>query len=310
MLKMLIGSFSSIPWIYFALASAAFYSVTNFIEKFLVEKRIKDPLLITIFSGLTSLILGIIILAFKGFHIIAMDQLILILISGIFLDFYLIPYFKALALDDASKVVPLLQFSPIFVLVLSYIFLDEALTGKQLLGFALIIVSGFVLGAERIEKGIFTSGKSFWFMILASFLFSITGVLFKFVVITQDFWLTLAYESIGMGIGAFILLLRPAYRSSFRREIKKIKLDTSALLSVNQCFSVLAQLAISYAFFLAPAALVSAIGGVQSFFVLLFGLILSIWFPRIIREKTDKITIVTKVISIFFIFIGVYLVYI
>jgi uncharacterized membrane protein len=71
MLKMLIGSFSSIPWIYFALASAAFYSVTNFIEKFLVEKRIKDPLLITIFSGLTSLILGIIILAFKGFHIIS-----------------------------------------------------------------------------------------------------------------------------------------------------------------------------------------------------------------------------------------------
>jgi drug/metabolite transporter (DMT)-like permease len=242
--------------------------------------------------------------------IIAMDQLILILISGIFLDFYLIPYFKALTLDDASKVVPLLQFSPIFVLVLSYIFLDEALTSRQLLGFALIIVSGFVLGAERIEKGIFTSGKSFWFMILASFLFSITGVLFKFVVITQDFWLTLAYESIGMGIGAFILLLRPAYRSSFRREIEKIKLDTSALLAVNQCFSVLAQLAISYAFFLAPAALVSAIGGVQSFFVLLFGFILSIWFPRIIREKTDKITIVTKVISIFFIFIGVYLVYI
>jgi uncharacterized membrane protein len=307
---MTIESFSSIPWIYFALASAAFYSVTNFIEKYLVEKKIKDPLIITIFSGLTSLILGIIILAFKGFQVIETVQLILILISGIFLVFYLIPYLKALELDDASKVVPLLQFSPIFVLVLSYIFLGEALTSKQLLGVALIIVGGFALGAERIEKGIFTSRKSFWLMVLASFLFAITGVLFKFVVITQDFWLTLAYESIGMGIGAFILLLWSAYRSSFRQETKKIKLDTFTLLSVNQCFSVLAQLTVSYAFVLSSAALVSAIGGVQSFFVLLFGLILSIWFPRIIQEKIDKITILTKIISIFSIFIGVYLVYI
>lgn len=296
-------------WIYFALAAPALYGVTNFFDKFLIEKRIRDPLLITIFGGLVSLFLGAIILAFKSFQFIEVRQCILLLVSGILLILYLIPYFKALLVEDTSQVVPLLQFIPVFVLILSHVFLGETLTIKQILGSALIIGSGFFLGTDKIHKGIFTPRKTFWYMMLASLLYAITSVLFKLVVNAQDFWLTYAYENIGIGVGAFILLLWSPYRIAFKREIKKLKMDVWGLLSINQGFLGLAQFSSFYALLLAPVALVSVVLSTQPFFVLLYGLFLSIWFPMVVKENVEKMTILIKLISMILIFIGIYLIY-
>ncbi len=294
----------------FAIVSQALFAVSNFIDKYLIDKRIRNPLLVTILAGLASLLLGILIFLFRGFSIIETKQLVLILVSGILLELYLIPYFQALAMDDASRIVPLFQFVPVFVLILSYFIVGEALSGKQLLGSAFIIVGGFVLATKKIEGGsIFKLRKSLWLMLIASLLYAITGVLFKWVVIAQDFWLTLAYENIGMGIGAILLLLWPPYRAGFRRETKKLKVSTWGLLFVNETVYVLALLAMFYAILLGSVALVSVIGGVQPFFVLIFGLVLSIWFPSIVREDIQKETVLFKALAILFIFIGGYLVY-
>ncbi len=298
-------------WIVFAIVTQVLFAVSNFIDKFLIDKKIRDPLLVTVLAGLVSFLLGLLIFLFRGFSIIETKQLVLILISGILLELYLIPYFQALTMDDASRIVPLFQFMPVFVLILSYIILGEALTGKQFLGSVFIIVGGFVLAAKKIEGGsIFKLRKSLWLMVIASLLYAVTGVLFKWVVVAQDFWLTLAYENIGMGIGAIILLLWPSYRSGFRRETKKLKLSTWGLLFVNETVYVLALLSMFYAILLGSVALVSVIAGVQPFFVLLFGLILSTWFPSIIQEDIQKNTVLLKVLAILLIFIGGYLVYI
>jgi transporter family protein len=298
-------------WIVFAIITQVLLAVSNFIDKFLIDKRIRDPLLVTILAGLVSFLLGLLIFLFRGFSLIETTQLVLILISGILLEIYLIPYFKALTMDDASRIVPLFQFMPVFVLILSYIILGEALTGKQFLGSVFIIGGGFVLAVKKIEGGsIFKLRKSLWLMVIASLLYAVTGVLFKWVVVAQDFWLTLAYENIGMGIGAIILLLWPSYRAGFRRETKKLKLSTWGLLLVNETVYILALLSMFYAILLGSVALVSVIGGIQPFLVLLYGLILSIWFPSVIEEDIQKGTVFLKALAILLIFIGGYLVYI
>ncbi|MHB8599155.1 MAG: EamA family transporter [Ktedonobacteraceae bacterium] len=298
-------------WIVFAIVTQVLFAVSNFIDKFLIDKRIRDTLLVTILAGLASFLLGLLIFLVRGFSIIETKQLVLILISGILLELYLIPYFKALTMDEVSRIVPLFQFMPVFVLILSYFILGEALTGKQFLGSVFIIGGGFILAAKKIEGGgIFKLRKSLWLMVIASLLYAVTGVLFKWVVVAQDFWLTLAYEDIGMGIGAIILLLWPSYRAGFRRETRKLKLSTWGLLFVNETVYVLALLSMFYAILLGSVALVSVIGGVQPFFVLLYGLILSIWFPSIIQEDIQRETVLLKALAILLIFIGGYLVYI
>jgi len=297
-------------WIYFALMTPALYGVTNLIGKFLIEKKINDPFLIVILGSFTSLILGIIILAFKGFSLIGLQHSFFLLITGILLVIYLLPYFKALLIEDVSQVIPLLQFIPIFVLILSYIFLGETLTIKQLLGSALIIFSSFILGSEKIKIGIFTSRKTLWYMILASLFYAIAGVIFKSVVDSEDFWLAVAYVNISIGIGAIILLLWPPYRSAFMKEIKMLRFDVWGLITLNQSFVFIAQFSTFYALLLVSASLVNVILAIQPFFVLFYGIILSFWFPHIIKEDINKSTILIKFISIIIIFFGVYMIYI
>lgn len=297
-------------WIFFAVAAPALFAATNFVDKFLVEKKVKDPLFITILSGLASLALGIVILFVRGFSLIETKQLVLLLVSGVLLELYLIPYFKALAIDDASRVIPFFQFVPIFVLILSFIVLGEVFAAKQVLGAILIVLGSFILATERLEKGIFTFRKSFWFMMLASLLYAITGILFKLVVITHDFWLTLGYENVGIGIGAIILLLWPSYRRGLYREVKKLNVRVWGLLFINQCLYILALFALFYAFSLVSVAFVSIMSALQPFFVLLYGLILSVWFPQLIREDTTKHTLLIKALAIALIFIGGYIVYV
>jgi uncharacterized membrane protein len=294
-------------WFFYALATPALYSVTNFIDKFLIEKKIKEPILIISLSGFISFVLGIIIFLVRGFRFFEPTQIGLIVFAGIILDFYLLPYFKALKIDDASRIVPLFQFVPVFVLVMSYLFLKEVLTIDQLVGFVLILCGGFILSVKKVEGKIFKPRLSFWYMIAASFLYALVGVIFRFVVRVEDFWTTLAYQYFGMGIGAVALLI---FFLTKNRYFKIVGLKSSmGIMVVNSGIAILAQMAEVYAISLVPVAFVSIVGGVQPLFVLLFGIMLSMWFPKIIKEDISKSVVGIKLLSILLIFIGLYFIY-
>ncbi len=273
-----------------AILSPALYGITNFIEKFLVEKKIKDPVIVPIFGGITTFVIGTIILAFSGFPSLPRLELVLILLSGIFLELYLIPYFIALSEEDASRIIPLFQFIPFFILILSYFFLKENLDRQQLLGFLLIFCGGFALGVKQIKGGIFKLRKALYLMIAASFLYSLNSIIFKFVAISANFWTTIAYQFMGMGLGALLLLSIHSYRQKFSHDVHLATFQVWSLLSLNQIIVILAQLVLSYAYLLAPIALVSVVaGGAQPLLVLSYGLILTRFFPHIIKEDIKKI---------------------
>lgn len=98
-------------WFYYALATPAIYSVTNFIDKFLVDKKVKTPMVLTVANGFIVACLGVVIGLLGGFRIIPAPQLLLILGAGVLLEFYIWPYYEALKRDDVSRVVPFFQFA-------------------------------------------------------------------------------------------------------------------------------------------------------------------------------------------------------
>ncbi|OIN92925.1 hypothetical protein COS81_04355 [candidate division WWE3 bacterium CG06_land_8_20_14_3_00_42_16] len=297
------------PWIIFAIAAPFFYTITNFIEKFVVENKIKNPIILAIFGGFISLIVGLLIFILKGAPLLETSQLILILISGLLLEFYLIPYFLALSLDDASRVVPLFQFAPVFVLILSFVVLGEHLTGQQLGGFILIVVGGFILGIRKLNLRIFALRKSLYLMLISSFLYGLVLILFRYVVSEHDFWVTFSYEAIGVGLGALILLGISLLQGKFRQEIKKVDPKAWKILLTNSGIGLLAELSQFYALLFAPASLVSVIGGVQPFFVFMIGLFLSLRFPHLIKEDLSRPVLILKGFSILLIFVGTYFIF-
>jgi len=297
-------------WVFYAIAAPALYAVSNFFDKFLIEKRVRDPIILAIIGGFLSCVVGFVILMFRGFPGIPTNQLIYLLVAGVLFELALIPWYKALSLEDASRVGPLFQVIPVLVLAMSYLFLGERLVLGQLLGFLFILIGGYLLSVKKFGSGVFEIRRALWWSLLSSLLFAIPFILFKFVSLEQGFWDSLAYEFIGGGIGALILLISVVvFRDvGFRGGIIKRGFGTWAIIGSNEVIYITSRVFNFYAIALASASLVSVLGGFQPFFMLVFGLILSRWFPKIIKENVAKKVVVLKFVAVILIFIGVWFV--
>lgn len=294
-------------WFFFAIAAPALYAVSNFVDKFIIEKHIKNFVVLTILGGFISLPFALIILTLRHFPTYGLGQTILIILAGISMELALLPYFKAISLDDISRVVPVFQLIPVFVLIMSFLLLGERLTLFQFIGFWFVITGAYLVSLNKFGKGIFNLRKSFGWIILASVLWAIPTVIFKFVSVEQGFWDTMAYEFLGATVGAFILFLIPSFRRGFFEEVKTVKNFVWSILVSNEILYLFARLIGFYAIAIAPAvSLASALGGFMPFFSLVYGIILSVWFPYIVKEDIKKSTLLFKLIAIALIFVGVW----
>mgnify|MGYP001597281177 CR=1 FL=1 len=203
------------------MASRAIFGGNNFVDQFLVEKRIKNPGVLTVFAGVVMFIFGVIILAFVHFPVLPFWQTILLLVSGMLVGISVLPYFAALAIDEASRVVPFFQTIPIFVLLLSYIFLRELPLPHQFIGVGSIVAGAFLLSIKEFNWNLFRLRKSLGYMLLSSFCIAGSFVLFRFVVVHQSFWSSFGYELAGEGLGggivAFIIQISCEHSSRIKK---------------------------------------------------------------------------------------------
>lgn len=292
-------------WIFFSLGAPALYAVSNFFDKFLVEKRIRTLIVLPMLSGAVAFVLGAVIFAVRGFPLLPLPQALAVLAAGATATLALVPYYKAMLLDDPSRIIPLYESRPIFVLILAYIFLGEVLHENQLLAFLLILIGGIILSVEKIDQETFRLRKAVGWVLFASFIFSFPSILFKYVAIQQNFWDSLAYEFMGSGLGVLALLLFQRNRKAATEEGARVGANLWAILITNELIYAAGLVSAFYAVSLASPALVAVLGGTQPFFVLIFGLILSVWFPHVVKEDIRGSTIIQKVVAIAIIFAGV-----
>ncbi len=291
-------------WILFAIIANVLFAVSNLFDKFLIEKRVRDTLALTVFGGWIDLLVALIIVLIHGLSITGPLQTVVLLLSGVLVELALIPYFKALSLEDASRISPLFQSMPVFVLLLSSVFLRETLTHRQLLGFLLILSGSFIVSMRKTDAGIFKIRKAFWWVLLASILWALPAVMFKFVVIKQTFWDALALEFFGVAIGATILFF--LYKTRVIAQIRDIGAGTWSILNINELIYIAGRVSNFYAITLGLVSLVAVLGGTIPLFVFLFGLVLSLWFPGIIKEDITRASIVTKISSIILVSCGLW----
>ncbi len=294
-------------WILFALIANVLFAVSNLFDKFLIEKRVRDPLALTILGGWIDLLAAVTIVLIHGLFLNGTWQIAVLVLAGIFVEMALIPYFKALSLEDASRISPLFQSMPVFVLLLSSVFLKEELTHRQLLGYLLILSGGFIVSLEKTDAGILKIRTAFWWVLLASILWALPAVMFKFVIVSQNFWDALAWEFIGVSIGATILFF--LYSSRVLAQVRDIRAGTWAILNINELIYIVGRMSNFYAIMLGVVSLVAVLGGTIPLFVFLFGLMLSIWFPEIIKEDITRASVVAKIAAIALVSCGLWFIH-
>jgi drug/metabolite transporter (DMT)-like permease len=293
--------------ILFAILSPAVYSVVNYFDKFFLERYRIEPVVIAIFSGFIALCTSLVLIVIFGFHLFSFSVTLAIIFSGLLTEFYILPYFKALFLEDASTIIPLTQFVPLFVILGDLFILGEKMTNTQYIGACLIIISGLALSLERVNTRVFRLRKSFWYMMVACLFIALAILFFKFGVGNQNFWYILPYEGMGIFLGAVCLLLLPQYKRMFVKYNKKLPTHVYGLMVINEALFITARYFSFFALSLVSASIVGALAGTQPLFVLIYGVILSLWFPFILKEVITKRTFIIKLTSVIFILIGVIL---
>lgn len=299
-------------WFFIALVAPFLYALTNHIDKLLISKYFKE-------SGVGALILFSSLLSFIAMPfllwadptVLSLEPLSIAILSigGILNVLVLWCYFVALSDDEASITVIFYQLVPVFALILGYFVLGETITKMQLIAMAIIIIGTSIISFDVDADNKFTiRTQTIFLMSAASFFWALESVLFKMVALEENWIRSLFWEHLMLlVVGAIVFVFIKKYRQDFLAAIRENSKPILALNIGNESLYMVGNIIFAYAYMLAPVALVLLTQSFQPLFVIIVGVFLTIFFPRINSEKVTLVDLSQKFLAIAVTGIGTYL---
>jgi uncharacterized membrane protein len=298
-------------WFLIALIPPAIWSATNHFDKYLVSKYFKGGGVgaLMMFSSIIGVfILSIIAIIHPEVLNYPIAQGLLIALNGFLYLLATLPYLYALQKDEASIAVPMFQLIPVFTFFLAWLILGETLSISQMIGGILIIIGAIVISLELSEievKKISIKKDVLFLMTLSSILYSLNFLFFKYFALNAEFWTTSFWEYTGFAIFSVLLFVFvKKYRDEFLSVLKVNKVSVLTLNGINEVLNIIAKLSFNFVSLLAPITLIWIVNGFQPFFVFLYGIILTLFFPHISQENITKKHLTHKLLAISIMFIG------
>lgn len=299
-------------WFLIALIGPFLYAFTNHIDKILLQKYFKDGGVGTliIFSSLaTALALPFLYMMEPDVFSIGLSNMLIMFVVGLLYTGVLWFYLMALEDDEASVAIVFYQLVPVMAYIMGYFLLGETLTEMELISMAIIIFGASIISFEMDnENGFVLRKKTIIYMSLAALCWAAASVIFKFVALEENVWRTLFWEHLALtAIGILLFLCVRSYRDHFIIAFKENSKGILGLNITNEALYMVGNIALSYAYLLAPVALVLLADSFQPIFVLVIGVFLTIFFPHITAEKIEAKHLWQKLFAIVITGIGTYL---
>ena len=294
-------------WFILALLASILWAVAVIVEKFVLTKYIKDAFSYQIFITIPLIVPVLVLFTFASFH----DYLAFYLISlviGMILGLMFVLYNKALLIEEVSRVTPLFYLTPLFVLLFSSLFLGERLSQNEYLGFGLLVFSGILVSFRRSELKYIALSPALLLILALDLILAGKDVIAKYMFSYIDFWTFLFCFMLGELIVRPLLLFSPAIRRKFIADIKPVPLGIYALCLINCSIVCIGYVLYFDAVSRTYVALVSAILSAQPFFVFLFAIMLTIFYPKLLNESLERKGMIIKGIAAVIILIGSYLI--
>ncbi|MFH1582242.1 MAG: hypothetical protein ABIA08_00590 [bacterium] len=299
-------------WIAVTISAYFILAVVFLVDKYLLVSSVPNSKVYAFYVGLLGSVI-LLVIPFVDFYIPDTPQLILALTSGAVFVYGLSWLYKTLKLFEVSRVIPAVGgLTPIFTFLLIYIISSgkEVFSFFGIIAFVFLISGSVIINLRKDQSITFTSFK---FSVVSAFLLSLSFVLTKYVYMAQPFWNGFIWKTLGgvtMAI-IFYLIFSEVRENAFRKE-KRMSGKTAIIFLLNQTGGAGASILQNWAIFLAPLVyipIVYALNGTQYVFLFLFTIILSLKFPKIIKEEISKEAISQKVIAILLIGAGLFFLY-
>ena len=294
------------------------FSLTNHYDKYLINRYARDFSIgmLLIFSGFIGIPTALIIWFNLGSTLFTITNfsMLLLVLSGFFYILSLVPYMYAIESDDVSSVTPVFLIMPIITYVLSYFFLDEALTSTQIIAMSTILLCIFLLSIHSVDENkqlkIKVKYRTLIMVLLSSLLNSSLIVFFKYAAVEESYFLTMFWNQLGYVLGGAALLLVPAYRRGFFLLLSSRKnLNVVSYNTLGEVINIVGDFVYRYALLLAPVALVQTLAlGFQPIFVFLLGIFFTVFMPWFSQETITKSILINKAILITIMCVAVFMI--
>ena len=292
-------------WYVFALLAPAFWAMNNVFIKFLITKKFQSY-----FATIFTVVFMDAIFALGVFALVpiavSFPYSVIGLLAGLMplAGFWF--YSKALLKEEVTRIITLFQLIPVFVVLLSVIFLDEVLWVQKYLGISLIVVASMLISYR--ESGGKPFSNALKFMVPFGVIIACYTISDKILLGYLDFCSLFFWNIIGTFCGALLLLSLPRLRRETVKAVvgagKKAVLTTF----IGEGLYVAGTLCSLVALSLVNASLASSLFGLQPFFVFFYTLFLSIFLPNILKEEINKSIVSLKISAITLMFIGTWFV--
>ncbi|MBI2021965.1 hypothetical protein HYS93_03785 [Candidatus Daviesbacteria bacterium] len=280
-----------------------FNSIAVTIDKLLLSKAIKDPLVYVFYFSMVSM-LTLLLIPFT--HLPNFAALALASVSTLFWTAGAYLMFSALRIGLVSRVIPFIgTLIPIFLLFQAAT--TNAVTISQAVA-VIVLILGLVFLSLPNWEGIMR-GRELILVVLSALFFA-TSYLFLREAYLEDQFLTVFVYSkpILIPLGLLILVV-PSLRE---RVFPKDKLNahfsklTLVIFVSGQLSAGLAELLLTFSISLANPALVNSLQGVQYAFLFIFSLFLAKKLPQVFKEKLNFYSLISKISGLAFLAVGLY----
>jgi drug/metabolite transporter (DMT)-like permease len=280
-------------WLIPALIAPAIYSVIIFIDKYVVEHKVKDSRGVPIYGAIAAAVFGTLVWLSTGLPTISPIAALMFMASGLFTITSMALYFYALTKSHASYINVMFQLIPIFILILAVTLLGERLNSMQLIGFFIVFAAVVGLSIEKDDSK-FSFNSAFFAMIASALLFALSAVVIKFAGNIESFAALLVYQSWGVALSGLVLFaVYKGARTAFLESLRSVGRSTMAVMFGNETLYLIGKALTFFAITLGPVALVGVLEGTQVFYGFFFGIVLTLLFPKVFHENLDK-KVVTK----------------
>jgi transporter family protein len=265
------------------LLAALFASLTSILAK--IGMGNVNSNLATAIRTVIVLIMAFIIVLITGqldtLSMISSKALTFILLSGVATGLSWLFFFKALAMGDVSKVVPIDKSSVVLTIILSILVLGEQAVPNVIAGGALIAIGTFVLIGKNEEKKRFTGSHIYIiYAILGAIFAALTTVLAKIGIEDVDSNVATFLRTIVVFIFAWAIV----FFQGKHRELKRISKKSYLFLILSGAATGLSWLCYFAAIAIGKVSVVAPIDKFSVVLTIILGFV-------ILKEKATKNTI-------------------
>lgn len=298
-------------WLFIALLGNAMLAVVAIIDRFILTKSVSKPVIFVFYS--TIFVLPVFLFLPFGVTMPSVwIDYVTFSLSGFCFALALWTLYIAIQESEISHVGPLVGAAvPLFILLLSRIFLGEQLGAYGLLAVIILIIGSLIISFDLKERKRGWHSAMSW-GVLAGFLFAVSHVISKYAYDAYGFYSGFVLTKLPIGIFGVALLLSSSVRALFSKKTqtaadKKLSKKRFALIVGDITLGVIAATLLQYATALGSVTLVNALAGAQYAMLIIFVAFISRFFPKVLKETFTRKEIIQKVAAVGIISLGLVL---